>query len=122
MTKRRRRRVAVPILDRAIDPTELRFKRHLLVRRTIATATPLDTYVFAGIITRRQFDAGDRLRDIWHRAGRAPKITADLELVSFGRPDMTDSQAAARAMLMKLFMPLTPLYRAVSYTRKLVMR
>ena len=112
MTKRRRRRATPPPLDRAIDPTELRFKRHRLVGRTIATATPLDTYVFAGIITQRQFDAGDRLRDIWHRAGRAPKMTADLELISYGRPEMTDAQAAAWKKLAKLFKPLTPLYRA----------
>ncbi len=112
MTKRRRRRATPPTLDRTIDPTELRFRRHLLVRRTIATATPLDAYVFAGIITRRQFEAGDRLRDIWHRAGRAPKMTADLEIIIYGRPEMTDNQAAAWSKLAKLFEPLTPLHRA----------
>ena len=101
-----------PVIDRAIDPTELRFKRHLLERRTIATATALDTYRYARLITARQFDAGDRLRDIWHRAGRAPKMTADLELISYGRPEMTDDQAAAWKKLAKLFKPLTPLYRA----------
>ncbi len=49
-----------------------------------ATATPLDAYRYGKLITQRQFDAGDKLRDIWHRAGRAPKMTGDLELVSFG--------------------------------------
>ena len=86
MTKRRRRRATPPPLDRAIDPTELRFKRHRLVGRTIVTATPLDTYHFAKLITQVQFDAGDRLRNIWHRAGRAPRMTGDLELVSYGHP------------------------------------
>ena len=98
---------------RAIDPTELRFKRHLLVRRTIATATPLDAYRFAKLITQMQFDAGDRLRDIWHRAGRAPKMTADLEIISYGRPEMSDAQAAAWKKLATILKQLTPLHRAV---------
>ena len=102
-----------PVIDRAIDPTELRFKRHRLVGRTIATATPLDTYVFAGIITQRQFDAGDKLRDIWHRAGRAPKLTSDLELISYGHPEMTDAQAAAWKKLAAMLKPLNPNHRAL---------
>ncbi len=113
MTKRRRRRTTPPALDRVIVPNELRFKRHRLVRRNIATATPLDTYRFAKLITQRQFDAGDRLRDTWYRAGRAPRMTGDLELVSYRHPEMSDSQAAAWDKLAKIFKPLTPLHRAV---------
>jgi hypothetical protein len=110
---RRRRRHAAPAPDRAIDPGELRFKRHVLVRRTIATATPLDTYRFAKLITQVQFDAGDRLRNIWHRAGRAPKLTSDMELISHGNPEMTDNQARAWAELAAILKPLTPMHRAV---------
>ncbi len=85
MAKKRRR--STPNPDRVIDPNEMRFRRHRLIRRTIVTVTPLDAYRHAGFLTRRQYDAGDRLRDIWHRAGRAPKMTGDLELVGHGRRD-----------------------------------
>ncbi len=101
-----------PNPDCVIDPNELRFKRHRLVRRTVVTVTPLDAYRHAGFLTRRQFDAGDRLRDIWHRAGRAPKMTGDLELVGHGRTEMTDNQARAWDRLAKMLNPLIPHHRA----------
>ena len=110
--KKRRQRSPALHPEPAISPDELRWRHHRLRRRVNATATPLDAYRYARLITQRQFDAGDRLRDIWHRAGRAPKMTADLELISYGRPDMTDAQAAAWKMLAKIFKPLTPLHRA----------
>ena len=53
------------------------------------------------------------MRDIWHRAGRAPKMTGDLELVGRGRPEMTDAQAAAWKKLAAMLKPLNPNHRAL---------
>ena len=105
------KRASLP--DRVIDPNELRFKRHRLVRRNIVTVTPLDTYRHAGFLTRRQYDAGERLRDIWHRAGRAPKMTTDLELVGRGPAEMSDAQALAFEELAEMLKPLIPDHRAL---------
>ena len=111
MAKKRHR--STPNPEPAIDPNELRFQRHRLVRRTVVTVTPLDAYRHAGFLTRRQFDAGDRLRAIWHRAGRAPKLTGDLELVGHGRGEMTDNQARAWDKPAKMLKPLIPDHRAL---------
>ena len=112
MAKKRRR--STPLPELAIDPGELRFQRHRLVRRTVVTVTPLDAYRHAGFLTRRQFDAGDRLRAICHRAGRSPKMTGDLELVGHGRGEMTDNQARAWDKLAKMLQPLIPHHRALA--------
>ncbi len=100
-------------LDRAIDPTELRFKRHILVGRNVVTYTPLDAYVFARLINTRQFNAGHCLRRIWYRAGRAPKMTGDMQLVSHGRSEMSNGQAGAWKALRLILKPLIPNHRAL---------
>ena len=115
MPKKRRRpttRKAVPT-EPVISPDELRWRHNRLRRRINTTATPFDAYRYAKLITQRQFDAGDKLRDIWHRAGRAPKLTSDLELISYGHPEMTDAQAAAWKKLAAMLKPLNPNHRAL---------
>ena len=71
-----------------LDPGEIRWKRNTLVGRQQpggtmvaynATATPLDAYRHARIITARQFEAGDWLRRTWRAAGRQPKLVATLD-------------------------------------------
>ena len=115
MPKKRRRttsRKAAPA-EPVISADELRWRHHRMVRRVNATATPLDAYRYGKLITQRQFDAGDSLRDIWHCAGRALRLTGDLELISYGRPEMTDRQARAWAELAAILKPLTPTHRAM---------
>ena len=54
-----------------------------------ATATPLDAYRHARIITVRQFDAGNWLRDNWIKAGREPHLTQALD--EHGRHDSEEA-------------------------------
>ena len=96
-----------------IDPAETRFRRHKLVGRNIVDYTPLDAYVFAKLINNRQFHAGDCLRKIWYRAGRAPKMTGDMQLVSHGRSEMSHGQARAWKALAIILEPLIPNHRAL---------
>ena len=76
-----------------LDPGEKRWQQHRLVGRDggggqvhayNATATPLDAYHHAKVITQRQYDAGNWLRDNWVKAGREPRMTPVLEALSGG--------------------------------------
>lgn len=85
------------------------------LRRTlkVTTQTPLDRYFQRGILDgslgipaedratgRRRFDAGERLRKTWHRAGIAQRVTGSYAEPSGGGRDWTDltvSAATARA-------------------------
>jgi hypothetical protein len=69
-----------------------------------ATESPLGWLFARGLLTQRQFDAGDRLRSDWERAQLAPRVTMawDAAPVARGRggsgvgPDLTGSQIDAK--------------------------
>lgn len=69
-----------------------------------AAESPLGWLLARGLVTRRQFDAGERLRTDWERAQLAPRVTMlwDGAPVSRGRgapssaPDLTGAQIDAR--------------------------
>ena len=97
-----------------LDPGEKRWEQHRLVGRQVAggevhaynaTATPLDAYRHAKVITQRQFDAGNYLRDNWIRAGLEPRVIADikaaLEGAGHGTGEVTDEEAEKRARALR---------------------
>jgi hypothetical protein len=69
-----------------------------------ATESPLGWLYARGMVTRTQFDAGERLRCDWERSELAPRVTMawDSAPVSSGRgsspagPDLTGSQIDAK--------------------------
>jgi hypothetical protein len=69
-----------------------------------AVESPLGWLLARGLVTRRQFDAGDRLRADWERAQLAPRVTMswDAAPVARGRggsgcgPDLNGAQIDAR--------------------------
>lgn len=69
-----------------------------------ATESPLGWLFARGLLTQRQFDAGDRLRNDWERAQLAPRVTMawDAAPVARGRggsgvgPDLTGFQIDAK--------------------------
>lgn len=66
--------------------------------------SPLGWLLARGLVTRRQYDAGERLRTDWERAQLAPRMTMswDAAPVSSGRggsapePDLTGAQIDAK--------------------------
>ncbi len=67
-------------------------------RRRILTAIPLDRFFHKKLLTRRQFEAGERLRLLHQRGAGSGRVTADLQpRTSAGRREMSDGQAAAWA-------------------------
>lgn len=68
------------------------------------TESPLGWLLSRGLVSQRQFDAGERLRSDWERAQLSPRITMiwDSAPVSGGRggsasrPDLTGAQIDAR--------------------------
>lgn len=72
---------------------------------TVNTAeSPLGWLLARGLVTQRQYDAGERLRSDWERAQLAPRVTMswDAAPVSRGRgstdtqPDLTGAQIDAK--------------------------
>ena len=69
-----------------------------------AAESPLGWLFARGLVTRRQYDAGERLRADWERAQLAPRVTMswDAAPVSRGRgrqatqPDLTGAQIDAK--------------------------
>jgi hypothetical protein len=67
------------------------------------TESPLGWLLARHLITRRQFDAGERLRSDWERAQLAPRVTMTWDGAPVargrggegGRPDLTGSQIDA---------------------------
>ena len=80
---------------------EVRFVRSVTVN---AAESPLGWLLSRGLVTKRQFDAGERLRSDWERAQLAPRVTMswDAAPVSRGRggsssePDLTGAQIDAK--------------------------
>ena len=77
------------------------------VRRSVtvnATESPLGWLLARGHVTRRQFDAGERLRSDWERAQLAPRVTMAWDAApvaharggSAARPDLTGAQIDAK--------------------------
>ncbi len=62
-----------------------------------ATSTPLDAAYHAGLIEPAHYDAGNRLRLLWHEAERAPRLTASLEpkVDGYRATEMSDHAAKA---------------------------
>ena len=79
----------------------------------LRTETPLDAYRYVGALDREQFDAGDRLRTLWERAGRRPRVTGDIEGLDRGQPEMTDAQAEAWSRYVDATRALKPVERSV---------
>jgi hypothetical protein len=69
-----------------------------------AAESPLGWLLSRGLVTRRQFDAGERLRSDWERAQLSPRVTMswDAAPVARGRggapddPDLSGAQIDAR--------------------------
>src|SRR6185369_17827771 len=74
------------------------------IRSVNLAESPLGWLFSRGLLTRRQFDAGERLRWAWERGQLAPRVTMawDTAPVTGGRggsaprPDLTGAQIDAR--------------------------
>jgi hypothetical protein len=83
------------------EPSRIRARRSVTVN---ATESPLGWLLARGLVTQRQYDAGERLRADWERAQLAPRITMswDAAPVARGRggsapqPDLGGAQIDAR--------------------------
>jgi hypothetical protein len=82
-------------------------QRSVLRRRSVTINTaesPLGWLVSRGLVSRRQYEAGERLRSDWERAQLAPRVTMawDAAPTSRGRggfagaPDLTGAQVDAK--------------------------
>lgn len=69
-----------------------------------AAESPLGWLFSRGLLTRRQFDAGERLRSDWERAQLAPRVTMSWDAAPVAqsrggpssRPDLTGAQIDAK--------------------------
>jgi hypothetical protein len=105
MTKPRSGRVLV---ERAIgrDGEILRGNRRRGVRSVTVNAveSPLGWLLARGMVTRRQFDAGEQLRSDWERGGLSARVTMQWDAAPIGRqrggsasgPDLMAGQIDAR--------------------------
>ena len=83
------------------SPGKARPTRSVTVNRA---ESPLGWLFARGHVSRRQFDAGERLRDDWERAQLAPRITMDWSAAPVSRnrgggnqlPDLSGTQINAR--------------------------
>lgn len=67
-------------------------------RRRILTAIPLDRFFHKKLLTRRQFEAGERLRIVYAMGSGSQSMSPNLQpRTSPGRREMTDRQAEAHA-------------------------
>jgi hypothetical protein len=93
------RAIATP--SSSSDPSVDRAVRSVTIN---VTESPLGWLRSRGLVTQRQYDAGERLRSDWERAQLAPRVTMawDAAPVARGRggsgdkPDLTGSQIDAR--------------------------
>jgi len=95
------RSMEAEVMRDSASAEEVRFVRSVTVN---AAESPLGWLLSRGLVTKRQFDAGERLRSDWERAQLAPRVTMswDAAPVSRGRggsssePDLTGAQIDAK--------------------------
>lgn len=91
-------------IEASIATGSRRFGAHVRSVTVNAAESPLGWLLARGLVTRRQYDAGERLRTDWERAQLAPRVTMswDSAPVSRGRggsapePDLTGAQIDAK--------------------------
>ena len=94
--------------ERAIGRNGERVRDHRRAVRSVTVNTvesPLGWLFARGMVSRRQFDAGEQLRSDWERAGLSPKVTMLWDSApvgrqrsgSSGRTDLLDAQIDARS-------------------------
>lgn len=66
-------------------------------RARVRSQSMLDRYLLRDQITRRQYDAGERLHRAWRASGAAPMVVANYGPRIKGGGDISDHQAALRA-------------------------
>lgn len=96
------------LVERAIgrDGETLRKGRRRAVRSVTVNSveSPLGWLLARGLVSRRQFDAGEQLRSDWERGGLSPRITMQWDAAPIGRhrggspagPDLAAAQIDAR--------------------------
>lgn len=96
------------LVERAIgrDGETLRGPARKTVRSVTVNAveSPLGWLLARGMLSRRQFDAGEQLRCDWERGGLSPKVTMQWDAAPIGRqrggasgpPDLLGGQIDAR--------------------------
>lgn len=96
------------LVERAIgrDGETVRGSRRRAVRSVTVNSleSPLGWLFARGMVSRRQFDAGEQLRSDWERGGLSPKITMQWDCAPVGRqrggsscgPDLVAAQIDAR--------------------------
>ena len=64
-------------------------------RMRVISQTPLDRYFQREQISRRQFEAGEKLYGLWRRAGRSQRLSSnyDAVIVDEGRATQTHAEA-----------------------------
>jgi Domain of unknown function (DUF6456) len=64
-------------IDNAIEPSDPRARRQPPLRSVTVNAaeSPLGWLLARGLVSQRQFDAGERLRTDWERAQLSPRVT-----------------------------------------------
>jgi hypothetical protein len=77
------------LVERAIgrDGETLRKGRRRAVRSVTVNSveSPLGWLLSRGMVSRRQFEAGEQLRSDWERAGLSPRITTQWDAAPIGR-------------------------------------
>ncbi len=121
MARPKRRTPAAPS-EQAVDPRERRWERNRLAVADLpglgrrfwnVTSTPLDAYLCAKGITASQYDAGDRLRDLWTRAGQEPRVTSSYERLPGGSREMSAAAVDAWDSFWRTLQPLDRLYAGI---------
>ena len=96
------------LVERSIgrDGETIRTRRRRAVRSVTVNAveSPLGWLLSRGMVSRRQFDAGEQLRSDWERGGLSPKVTMQWDAAPVGRqrgaaasvPDLASAQIDAR--------------------------
>lgn len=83
------------------EPRDARPQRSVTVN---AAESPLGWLLARGLVTQRQYDAGERLRTDWERAQLAPRVTMSWDAAPIARgrggsapePDLSGAQIDAR--------------------------
>lgn len=103
-TGARRLLTEIPMEDGVASEREPKRRRASRTVTVNAAESPLGWLFAHGMVTRRQFDAGERLRVDWERAQLAPRVTMSWDAAPIARgrggsaaaPDLTGTQIDAR--------------------------